>query len=245
MQNRFTCIIIEDELPASQVLELFISRLDFLDLKHSFTSATKAIHCLNEEHIDLIFSDINLPGISGIDFIRMLNPNTHVIFTTAHPEYAVESFELEVVDYLLKPVSFERFIKAVNRFLKLKRFEGEMVQVEKNTIPKERPFIFIKSDKKMVKVFFDEILYFEAQKNYLMVYTEDDAYKTYLSISEMEEKLPEENFLRIHRSFIISLDKIESFTSAFVGLGKKQIPIGRNYSQITQQVLKNLSKPLP
>lgn len=237
MTININCIIIEDEKPASDILELYISNVEILHLKGIFSSATQALNFLNTEKVDLIFLDVNLPGISGINFIKSLNPAPAVIFTTAYAEYAVESFELEAIDYLLKPIPFERFIKGVNRFLKLKKFETGIINIDKTS--NDKSFVFIKCDKKMVKIFLDEILYFEAQKNYLLIYTESCVYRTYHSISEMEEKIPEQMFIRIHRSFVVALKKIEGYTANYVEIRKNKIPIGRYYSLVTSDALKS------
>lgn len=237
--SKFTCVIIEDELPASRIIELYVSNIAFLELRGTFTSATQALQLLNSETIDLLFLDINLPGISGINFVKSLNPAPAVIFTTAYPEYAVESFDLDAaVDYLLKPVSFERFIKAVNRFLKSRNAVITSETAENEV--KEKPFIFIKSDKKMLKILLDDILFIEAQKNYLLIYTTHGEYRTHHSLGEMEERLPEQDFTRVHRSFIVALNKISSFNSNLIEIGSHKIPIGRHYLFLTSTLLKNL-----
>lgn len=235
MKDKISCVIIEDEQPAAEILEQYIAKIDFLHLTGKFGSATQALKYLSSEHNDLLFLDINLPDISGISLLKSLSQPPHVIFTTAYPEYAVESFELEAVDYLLKPISFERFIKAVNRLLKIQqRNEGfiETPQV------KEKPFVFIKSEKKMIKLFLDDILYLEAQKNYLLIYTVKENYRTYNSISAMEDKLPEKLFARIHRSFIVAVDKIEGYGKDFVEINKYTIPVGRMYHTAVSGILK-------
>ncbi len=239
--SKFNCIIIEDEMPAAELLELYISNIDFLELKGKFSNATQALNIINTNKIDLLFLDINLPRISGIDFIKSLNPAPNAIFTTAYSEYAVESFNIEAIDYLLKPISFERFVKAVNRFLKLKNAKSEGI-VNITSHANEKAFIFIKCEKKMVKLILDEILYFESQKNYLLIHTEKEVYRAHHSISEMEEKIPEESFIRVHRSFIVALDKIKSYTSNYVEIGKEKIPIGRLYLMSTTGILKNYFK---
>lgn len=173
MSTIINCIIIEDERPASEILQQYVSRVNFLQLKGVFTNATQALTLINEGVVELIFLDINLPGISGLDFMRMLNPQPGIILTTAHAEHAVASFELEAVDYLLKPFSYERFIKSINRFLKFRKLDSLSIPLQ--PAEKPRPFIFIKAEKKMIKVFLDEILYFEAQRNYLLVATVHEA----------------------------------------------------------------------
>ncbi|RFS21048.1 DNA-binding response regulator [Chitinophaga silvatica] len=244
MANSINCIIIEDEKPASNLLELYISRVELLNLVGTFTSGTQAMRSLTGSRIDLIFTDINLPGINGLDFIRSLTSAPNVIFTTAHAEYAVDGFDLNAVDFLLKPILFERFLKAVNRFIQL---DKQLLESEdkKTQVEKEPPFIFIRCDKKMVKIYLDDILYFESQKNYLLINTMKGAFKTYCSISEMEEKLPESIFLRIHRSFIVSIPKIEKFNSNTIEINKDMIPIGRHYGPVANQVLKNYQTANP
>lgn len=238
MPEPIKCIVIEDEKPASDVLELYISRIEFLELKGCFSNVSQALPCLYSEHIGLIFLDINLPGINGINFVRTMHPSAGIIFTTAYTEYAVEGFELEAVDYLLKPISFDRFIKAVNKFLKTTATENRIIPQAQET--PETPFIFVKCERRMTKIYLDEILYFEAQKNYVDIFTEREKLRTYLSISEMEDKIPEQIFLRVHRSFIVSLKKIIRFTNTTIEVGTAKIPIGRHYSLQTMQVLNKL-----
>lgn len=229
------CIIIEDELPASILLELHISKFDFLDLKGKFTNAAAAQNILKSQKIDLIFLDINLPGKSGIEFARNIPSDTAVIFTTAYTEYAVEGFELEAVDYILKPISYERFTKAINKYSKMKELKEIVLFSKKQET--ENPFIFVKCERKMIRLFLDEINYFESQGNYLLLFTDTNSYKTYQSIKEMEEKLPEGLFCRIHRSFLVSIQKITSFNTHAVQINNKQLPIGRLYSPEVSRLL--------
>jgi len=241
MVDKITCIIIEDEAPAAEILESYIAKVDFMVLRKSFGNITQALPLLNAEEIDLIFLDINLPGISGLSFAKTLNNSAGVIFTTAFPDYAVEGFELDAIDYLLKPISFERFIKAINKFLKAKAIEK---RIENNVIEKEeRAFIVIKSDRRMVKIFLDDILYFEAQKNYLNIVTPIETYRTYQSISDMEEKIPAQLFLRVHRSFIVSLNKIIGYSGSSIEISEKsKIPIGRQYKPSIFDIIKSLHR---
>jgi len=228
------CIIIEDERPAIEILEHYISRVHFLKLKGAYQDAVHSMPMVNAGSIDLIFVDINLPTMSGIDFIRSANPSAGIIITTAHPDYAVKSYELEVIDYLVKPFSYDRFLKAVNRFLKLRRLNDVSTPVESK---KERGFIFVKANKKMVKVYLEEILYIEAQKNYLLIVTTKESLLSYQSISSMAERLPANLFLRIHRSFIIALGHVDAFTHSTVAINKKEIPIGKNYVKEVVHIL--------
>lgn len=241
MSEPIKCIIIEDEKPAAEVLELYLSRIDFIALQGTFGNVSQALPVLNAEHIDLIFLDINLPGINGITFVKSLHPPAGIIFTTAYTEYAVEGFELEAVDYLVKPISFDRFIKAVNKFLKTAPTENRIIPPASET--DDRSFLFIKCERRMTKIYLDEILYFEAQKNYVDIVTEKEKLRTYLSISEMEEKVPGQMFLRVHRSFIVSLRKIVRFSSTTIEIGSARIPIGRLYNMQTMQILTQLKTP--
>ena len=239
--TRINCIIIEDELPASIVLEMHISKFDFLDLKGKFMSTNNALPILKTQKIDLLFLDINLPGKSGIEFAKSLPKNIGIIFTTANPQYAVEGFELEAIDYLLKPVSFERFSKAIQKYCKIQKTNQTIEQLEQTET--ERNFVFVKCDRKMLKLYLDEIYYFESQGNYLLIHTETDCFKTHLSITEMIEKLPEGIFCRIHRSFLITLKKVTQFNNRSVTIKNKILPIGRLYNTATintlQEFLKN------
>ena len=240
LPDEINCIIIEDELPASMVLEMHISKIAFLHLQAKFSSVAAALPLINTAKVNLIFLDINLPGISGNHFAKSLNSSLAVIFTTAYTEYAVESFELDAVDYLLKPISFERFTKAINRYLKYHKHSITQIETADKII--EKPFVFVKSERRMVKIFLDEILYLEAQRNYLSIYMENEVHKVYQSIAEMEDKLPEGSFVRIHRSFLISLSKVKAYTGSHVVIQKQEVPIGRLYGTAVKSILKSIIK---
>lgn len=242
MLHKISCIIIEDELPASRLLEKHISAFPFLELKGSFVSTANALSVLATEKIDLIFLDINLPGLSGLDFAKTLSATTSVIFITAYAEYAVDGFDLDAVDYLLKPVSFERFSRAISKYNKTHKMVSDKVQMEISVT--EKPFVFVKCERKLMKLFLDEVLYFESQGNYLLIYTEKGSFKTYQSITEMEEKLPENMFCRIHRSFLVSIPKISAFNNHSVVVHNKELSIGRLYSAATAKLLHSLSKDM-
>ncbi len=218
------CIIIEDERPAIEILTHYISKVGFLKLRGIYQNPVLSMPMINAKEIDLIFLDINLPAISGLDFIRTANPSAGIILTTAHAEFAVPSFELEVIDFLLKPFAYDRFLKSINRFLKLRNL-GQLLP--SSEAKKEEGFIFVKSNKKMVKVFLHEILYIEAQKNYLMIVTKQESLLLYQSISQMAERLPSDLFLRIHRSYVVGIGHISAFTHTSVTVNNKEIPIGK------------------
>lgn len=238
--TRINCIIIEDELPASILLEMHIAKFDFLELKGKFISANSALNILKTQKIDLLFLDINLPGKSGIEFAKSIPKDIGIIFTTANPHHAVEGFELEAIDYLLKPISFERFSKAIQKYCKIQKTTQEFEQLEKAET--ERHFVFVKCERKMLKLYLDEIDYFESQGNYLLIHTETDCFKTHQSITEMIEKLPEGLFYRIHRSFLIPLKKVTQFNSRSVTVKNKVLPIGRLYSTSTINHLQSFLK---
>ena len=235
------CLIVDDEELALDVIEEYISRIDYLHLEGRCKSAVEALSILNSKQIDLVFLDIQMPGLTGTQLLRNLSNPPAVIFTTAYSEFALEGFELEALDYLIKPIPFERFIKAVNRYFKLKKHQYQIPE-KKEPDSSEQPFIFVKSEKKMVKVFLHEIKYIESLRNYVSIYLENNQeVLTLNTISNIEEKLPEKSFLRIHRSFIIAINKIESYTSSNIELGGKQIPIGRNYKSMVMDVLEQNS----
>ena len=236
-------MIVDDEPLALDVLETFIGRLDNLELVCRCHNAVEAYNCLQSEHIDLMFLDIQMPKLTGIDFLKSLAQPPRVIFTTAYRDYAVEGFELNVVDYLLKPIAFERFLKAVSKVTAAE----QPAPIAPATLPQAAPpaaapdyreaFIYLKADKKMVKVMLADILYIESLKDYIRVKTETKEIISYQKISFLEEKLPTDKFLRIHRSFIVALDKIQAFSASAVEVGKSEIPIGRFYKNEVLQIL--------
>ncbi|WP_210465780.1 LytR/AlgR family response regulator transcription factor [Rufibacter roseolus] len=230
-----SCLIIEDEAPAATILRLHIDHTPSLQLAGVCTSIRQAQPFLQAGNLDLVFLDINLPGLSGIDFAKTQQNLPALIFTTAYSEYAVEGFNVQAVDFLLKPISFERFSQAVQRFWALS--VPSALPSERTSSESARPFVLIKCDRQMMKIFTEEILYLEAQRNYLLICTKTEVFKTYQSISEMEEKLPEPGFLRIHRSFIISLANLNGFSHKYVWLHHLQLPIGRMYQRRVLAVL--------
>lgn len=236
MSPKINCIIIEDELPASILLEMHIEKFDFLALKGKFVSAASASGILKKQKIDLIFLDINLPEKSGIEFAKTLPHDIAIIFTTAYTEHAIDGYNLEAIDYIAKPISFERFSKAVNKFLKIQKQAYAVADIQAT----EKPFIFVKCERRMLKFYLEDILYFESQGNYLLIYTQTDTFKTYQSITEMNEKLPESLFCRIHRSFLVATDKITAFNRHGVMIQNKELPIGRRYLLLVTQLLDSL-----
>jgi len=232
--DEINCIIIEDEPAACRILEAHIARIPFLRLTGTFISIEKALPAIQATPPALIFLDINLPGISGIEFVQSSGTGTGIIFTTAYTEYAVESFELDVIDYLLKPISFERFTKAVNRYLKYYGKDSVLPEAGRKVVV--QPFIMVRAERQNIKIMLHDILYLEAQRNHLLIYTRQETHRVYQSISDMEDKLPEGLFVRIHRSFIISVNKVKRYSSGYVSIGQQKIPIGRMYAGVMENI---------
>jgi DNA-binding LytR/AlgR family response regulator len=231
--NHLKCLIIDDEPLAQNIIENYLEKCSFIELVAKCDNALNALDWMKKQKIDLIFLDISMPFLSGIDFIKTLKNPPAVIFTTAYKEYAIESYELNVLDYLLKPISFERFLKAIN---KLEDRVSEMIKPAGDDADQD-PFIYVKSEKKNIKILFREILFIESLKDYIKIHTQNKIIITQLQISAIEQRLPD-NFLRIHRSFIVAKDKITAYTQHDLEIGKLQIPIGRSYKMI---VSKNFS----
>ncbi len=230
---KYKCIIIDDEPIAIDIIEEHLEAFDQFEIKGKFTKATEAIASINAGGIDLLFLDINMPGISGINFLKTLSHPPAVIFTTAYREFAVDAFELDAIDYLVKPVAFERFMKAINKFL---TFQSTPQKTQEH-IPDQQDFIIIKSNKKNYKIATQEILFIESMDNYVKIHTTSQTLVCYEKLADLETELPSDKFLRIHRSYIINLNKVGAFTTAFVEIEGHQLNIGRNYRQAVTKVL--------
>ena len=224
--SKIRAIIIEDEPLAVKVLRDYIQQVPFLECQGSFKDAILATEFLRHTPTDLIFLDIHLPKLKGMAFLRTLPNPPAVIITTAYHQYAVEGFNLNVTDYLLKPIEFERFLVAVN---KVKMAHKEIHPSVTRLAPENRDFIFLAMQKKKVKILFSEILYIESQREYIKVVTTKQEYLSKMGTHEIEALLPAHLFKRIHRSFIVSVSKIESFTAEIVEVNGVAIPIGRGY----------------
>lgn len=223
------CLIVDDEPPARDVLRSYIGEMPMLELAAECGNAIQAITVLQQQSIDLIFLDIRMPQLNGIDFIKTLKSPPKVIFTTAYSEYAVEGFELDVVDYLMKPIRFDRFLKAVNKAFPLNVKKESVEEITPTIERKNDSFVYFRADRKMVKVLLSEILYVESMKDYVKVFAGDNTIVTKQSISSVETMLPEKKFVRVHRSFIVSVDKIKTFTNELIEVGNTEIPIGKLY----------------
>lgn len=235
MSNKVTCIIVDDEPVAREIIASFVAKINDLELVATCKNVSEAFTVLQNETIQLIFLDINMPEISGLSLAKSIQHKSQVIFTTAYREYAVEGFDLQAIDYLLKPISFDRFLKAVQKYFDL-HVSKETVKEEVQSSEKETS-IFVRSDRKMVKVRFNEIRYVESLSDYVKIFTNEETIVTRETISNIESKLPSKEFLRTHRSYIVSMNKINSFTNEFVELDKKAIPISRSYKENVLQKL--------
>lgn len=232
--QRYHCLIIEDEPLAAEVLQDYIRQVPFLELKGIASDAIFAMELLQQQKIDLIFLDIHLPKLKGFDFIRTLKQPPHIIITSAYHEYALQGYEYNVVDYLLKPIEFSRFLMAVN---KLKQSPVPAVNITSLMPSVERAYLFFNVSKKKVKVYLDDILYIESLKEYIRIYTKTKNILTKFQLGQIEELLAKNNFLRVHRSYIVAKDKIEAFTATDVEVSGKLIPIGRSYKELVQSIL--------
>jgi DNA-binding LytR/AlgR family response regulator len=231
------CIIIDDEPLARTGLKEYIQDVEFLQLAGEFDNPMKAIDTLMQQKIDLIFLDIQMPRMTGLEFLKSLAQPPLVIFTTAYPQYAVEGFELNAIDYLLKPFSFERFWKAVIKAKSLREPASQPVAAAAGAEP---DYFFIKSDNKLVKIKYDEILFIEALQNYVAVHTTEKKYITYLTFRSIEEYLPAGRFVRTHKSFIVAAAKVESIEGNDIRIGQHHIPISRTEREtVLQQLLQN------
>ena len=226
--KKIRCLIIDDEPPAQVVLKKYIGQVEKLELTGICNSAVEALSVLQTIPVDLLFLDIQMPGLLGTKFIRTLKNPPKVIFTTAYRKFAVEGFELNAVDYLLKPISFERFLTGVNKILQLnlQPVNGAHPSTESNT-EASHEFFFVRADRKMVKVLFNEILYIESLKNYIKIVTAGKTIISRQSISSLEQMLPKDEFLRIHRSYIVAMNRIDSFNGENINIAKNELPIGR------------------
>lgn len=238
MSNMINCIIVDDEPVAREILENHLKKIAAIHVVGSCKNAIEAFNLINLHKIDLIFLDINMPEISGLSFAKSINKNIKIIFTTAYREYAIDGFDLRAVDYLLKPISFERIYQAINKY----KNENTPIKAETTTdlTSEKNDFIFVKSDRKMIKINFTEVNYIESLADYLKIHLLDKTILTRETITSIEAKLPKRDFLRIHRSYIISISKIESFTNEFVEINKKAVPISRSYKNDVKMRLDNI-----
>jgi DNA-binding LytR/AlgR family response regulator len=227
MVNR--CLIIDDERPARGLIENYLEVLPDFEVVQTFDNAVKGFVYLQNHVIDLLFLDIQMPKMSGLELLKALHTRPKVILTTAYREYAVEGFDLDVFDYLVKPISQERFLKAISKYLHFQ-------EITKPTMTPylaayDAAYLFLKVEKEPKKVFLNEILYIEGLKDYIKVYTTQGRFVVYERLGYMEAKLPESKFTRVHKSFIIAMDKVSTYNHDFLKISEQEIPIGKIYKQ--------------
>ncbi|MCJ8210787.1 LytTR family DNA-binding domain-containing protein [Mucilaginibacter sp. RS28] len=227
------CLVVDDEPLALHIVEDYISKVPFLQLIKSTTNPIEALTTVQDGGIDLVFLDVQMPELTGLQFLKIANGKAKVILTTAYPQYALEGYELDVVDYLLKPIAFDRFFKSVQKA------QG-MIRPAAASIAKEEPppaqyddfmsdFIFVKTEHKIQKVYLHDILFIEGLKDYISIFTPDERIITLQGMKKMEDALPEKHFVRVHKSYIVALNKIDSIERSRISIGDKIIPIGDTY----------------
>ncbi|WGH75347.1 LytTR family DNA-binding domain-containing protein [Tenacibaculum tangerinum] len=232
MTKKINCVIVDDEPVAREIIESFIAKTPNLTLVASCENAVEALQILQTQTIDLFFLDINMPEITGLSLAKIIHKKSQIIFTTAYRDYAVDGFNLHVIDYLLKPIAFERFLQAIQKVTETKpSFEIS----SKNEVPKD--FMFVRADRKMVKINFEDILYIESLGDYVRVFTSNDTITTRETIRNFETTLPSNDFIRVHRSYIVSIPKITSYTNEYVEINRKAISISRSYKEDVLQKL--------
>ncbi|MFI1773261.1 LytR/AlgR family response regulator transcription factor [Thalassobellus citreus] len=231
--NNISCLIVDDEAIARDIIETHLNKIPNIKIVAKCSNAIEAFNAIRNHTIDLVFLDINMSEITGISFAKSINKDIKIIFTTAYRDYAVEGFELQAVDYLLKPISFDRLLKAVNNYF-------DIYSNTKNDVIKEsssNDFMFVRSDRRMIKIDFNAIIYIESYSDYIKIHLANETITTRETISAIEAKLPKEQFIRIHRSYILSISNITSFTHEEIIINKKSLPISRSYKKEVLNIL--------
>lgn len=236
IESSIRCLVVDDEPLAVRLLEKHIGQFPQLELVAGCWNAIEAFEVLKREPVDLIFLDIQMPGLTGIDFVKSLQNPPAVIFTTAYREYAVESYELDVIDYLLKPITMDRFFRAINKYMDRQTSGPATPSSPHSTDSKEEPHIFVNTNRRYVKVLYEEVEYVESLKDYIRIHTSEKTITTKDKISDFEKKLPD-YFMRVHRSFIVNTHKITAYTAQDIEVGQKEIPIGISYKQVVMKYL--------
>jgi DNA-binding LytR/AlgR family response regulator len=230
MREKLSCYIIDDEHLAQTILEEYVAKVSFLEWKGSFSSALEAAAKIDQDKPDLLFLDINMPDLNGISFISMLNPKPMIILTTAYDQYALKAFDLEVKDYLLKPISFERFYKGVLRVYQESHPTHQAVKTETPPVVNHPDYIFLKVGFRIQKIQVRDIMFVEGMKDYLQIHTSKEKIMTLMSFSKLEELLSETKFARVHRSFMVALEKIEHIEKNRIRIADRYIPISETYA---------------
>ena len=235
--KKIKCLVIDDEPPAREMLKQHIASVESLELAGVCSNAIEATNFLKDHQVDLLFLDIQMPQLLGTNFIRTLKSPPKIIFTTAYRKYAVEGFELDAVDYILKPISLERFLKAINKVLQTNLSSTEPTNEMKENHTEPNRFLYFRVDRKMVKVLLNDILFIEGLKDYVKIFTAGKTIVTKHVLSTLERMLPTDEFLRIHRSFIVAINKIDSYNADSVEIANHELPIGRLFKHDVNRVL--------
>lgn len=234
---KIKCIVVDDEPLAIEILETYIEKVPYLDLVSVFSTALDALQYLKENPVDAMFLDIQMPDLTGIQLMKVLNNPPMVVFTTAFDNYAIKSYELEAVDYLLKPIEFDRFLKASEKIWKRMEHNNPSVAKGHGNDTDKEPFIFIRTEYRMQRIEKKDILYIEGMKNYLRVVTRTARYMTLQSFKNIQQLLPEPEFVRIHKSFIVAIDKIDNIERGRIKIGNQIIPVGDTYKKNLEAII--------
>ncbi|MBQ4034831.1 MAG: response regulator transcription factor [Paludibacteraceae bacterium] len=235
--QKIKVMVIDDEFPARKLLSDYISKVPNFELCKQCSDALEASAYLQSNPIDLLFTDIQMPELSGLDFVKSMVNKPMVVFTTAYSEYALESYDLEAVYYLLKPISFASFMKAVNKATELFNLKHTSENTAKTSQPELKDFLMVKADYKLYKINFDDLIYIEGQSEYVTFHMVDKKVTAYYSLKKLEEELPSNRFLRIHKSYIVAQKRIEAIEGNMVVIGKEKLSIGKNYKDMLMQAL--------
>ncbi len=233
---KYNCIVVDDEITAREVIISHLEKIENITVVAECKNAVEAFSALNSQKVDFLFLDINMPEINGLSFAKIINKEIKIIFTTAHREFAFEGFELNAIDYLLKPISFERFSVAINKLV------GLQIELNSNKpfIIEKNDFIFVRSNRKMIKINLSEILFIESLNDNIKIHLTDSCITTRETISNLVTKLPNKDFIRVHRSFIVAINKIETYSSETIILNNTQIPVSRSYKKEVLYFLENM-----
>ena len=231
------CLIVDDEPLAIQLIESHIAKLENLEIVGKCSNAMEAFVVMREKKVDLVFMDIQMPQITGIDFLRTLKNPPKVIITTAYRQYALEGYELDVVDFLLKPISFERFLKAVNKYYHFKPDDLTVVNNNTNEPKNDHSYVDVRENKKVLRIYLNDIKFIEGLNEYIGIHTEAKRIVTKCSLAKIENKLPSDKFIRIHKSFIVAVSRIQSYTATTMEVDSKELPIGRSYKNVVMKAM--------
>ncbi|MCF2516369.1 LytTR family DNA-binding domain-containing protein [Dyadobacter sp. CY351] len=236
---KIKAILVDDEPHAIEVLDNYLRNFSEIEIVARCQDAIQAFQVLRQREVDLMFLDVKMPGLTGTELLRSLKTPPKVVFTTAYQDYAVEGFDLNAVDYLLKPIPFERFLRAMDKVFTSLNVTNQSVSIaQKATVSNQDVFLYLKVDRKMVKVNVNDILWVESLRDYIKVVLKDKVLITKQKISLLEELLPEDSFIRVHRSFIVAVDKVESYHAHKIEIAGKELPIGRNFRNDCQRRFK-------